>query len=105
MGTAGVVIALVVAVAEDMSPAVATVVDALTPPTVDAAQRERAPIAAAAPVPRRHVVARPGVARRMVARRMVRLITQPRMAAPLTVAADRMAEANIASLSCRFNGA
>jgi hypothetical protein len=94
MVTAGVVIALAAVVEEDTSAAAATAVTELMRPTEGTLHRERALAAPAAPGPRRHMVVHP----------MVLLMPQPMVLPPtvelLTVAvADRMAVANIASLS------
>jgi hypothetical protein len=91
---AGVVIGLAVAAVEDMSPAEATVVTAPMRPTVDTV-RERALAAPAAPEPRRLVVVH------LMVRLMPQRMAQPPTVQRLTAAvADRMAVANIASLSC-----
>jgi hypothetical protein len=91
MVTAGVVIALAEEAEEDMSAAAATAVTALMRPTADTLHRERA---LAAREPRRRAAVHP----------VVLLMPQPMVLPPtvelLTVAvADRMAVANIASLS------
>lgn len=88
---AGVVIALAAAVEEDMSPAAATAVTALMRPIVDAVRREHA---SAAPEPPRLVVVHPMVP--LMPQRIAQLATVQRLTVGV---ADRMAVANIASLS------